>query len=196
MTDLPPACPRASRRRRCCRALLTEVRHARDRRGHHPQVAVAAARRHAGRERPDAVPRSGHGLRVEPGRLRHGVPVLRDRPGRAHPQPVDGRDRRAGRGRGPRRGERRAGRRAGAAVERRVHGHGGAAGELPPAGRRAAPARSTGHRPGSACRERSITVSTVGLVPAIGKLADEGLRSRSPSRCTLPTTSCATPSCR
>ncbi len=43
---------------------------------------------------------------------------------------------------------------------------------------------------------RGITVSTVGLVPAIKKLADEDIRSPSPSRCTRPTTACATSSSR
>ena len=33
-------------------------------------------------------PRPGHRLRLQPGRLRHGLPVLRHRPGRADPQPV------------------------------------------------------------------------------------------------------------
>lgn len=37
---------------------------------------------------------------------------------------------------------------------------------------------------------RGITVSTVGLVPAI-KLADENIRSRSRCLCTRPMTTCA-----
>ncbi len=67
------------------------------RRRRHPQDAVAAARRRAGGERADGLPRPGHGLRLQPGRLRHGLPVLRDRPGRADPQPVHRGDRRPGR---------------------------------------------------------------------------------------------------
>ena len=39
---------------------------------------------------------------------------------------------------------------------------------------------------------RGITVSTVGLVPAIDRLAAEGCRSPSRCRCTPRTTSCAT----
>ena len=74
----------------------------RDRRRQHPQDPVAAARRRPRRERahalsgPGRVPRADHGVRVEPGRLRHGLPLLRHRPGRPDPQHVDGRDRRAG----------------------------------------------------------------------------------------------------
>ena len=41
---------------------------------------------------------------------------------------------------------------------------------------------------------RAITVSTVGLVPLIRRLAGEGCRSRSPCPSTPPTTSCATSS--
>ena len=41
-------------------------------------------------------PRSGHGLRVQPGRLRDGLRVLRHRPGRLRPPPHDRGDRRAG----------------------------------------------------------------------------------------------------
>ena len=65
--------------------------------GHDPQDALEAARRRAGRERADALPGPGHDVRLQPGRLRHGLPVLRHRPGRADPQHVHGRDRRAGR---------------------------------------------------------------------------------------------------
>ena len=38
--------------------------------------------------------------------------------------------------------------------------------------------------------QRGITVSTVGLVPAIGRLAGEGLSVRLAMSCTLPTTGC------
>ena len=40
-------------------------------------------RRRAGRVGADALPRPGHDVRLQPGRLRHGLPVLRHRPGRA-----------------------------------------------------------------------------------------------------------------
>ena len=78
---------------------------------------------------------------------------------------------RAGRGRRPRRRARR----ARAAVQRGVHGHGRAARQLhagwwPPS------AGSPRPRPdGLGISARGVTVSTVGLVPAIDKLAAEGL---------------------
>ena len=60
------------------------------------------------------------------------------------------------------------------AVERRVHGHGGAAGQLQPrAGRGAPHHRAPPH--GFGISARAVTVSTVGLAPAIRKLADERL---------------------
>ena len=70
--------------------------------------------------------------------------------------------------------ERRARRRPGPAVQRRLHGHGRAAGQLRPRAqdpRRAAHAR---RRTGSGLSQRSVTVSTVGLVPAIRRLTEEG----------------------
>ncbi len=51
----------------------------------------------ARRERAHALPRPGHDVRLVAGRLRHELPVLRDRAGRPDPQPVGRRDRRAGR---------------------------------------------------------------------------------------------------
>ena len=51
------------------------------RRRHHGQDPVAAARRRSGGERADALSRPGHHVRVQPGRLRHGLPVLRHRAG-------------------------------------------------------------------------------------------------------------------
>ena len=111
----------------------------------------------------------------QPGRLRHGLPVLRHRPGRAHPQPVHRGDRRPG------------------GLVRRA---------WPPAARcPAAPARlshvvfmgmgeplANYHRVIDAVRrltapapeglglsQRHITVSTVGLVPAMRRLAEEDL---------------------
>ncbi len=47
--------------------------------------------------RRDAWSRPGHRVRLEPGGLRHELPVLRDRPSGPHAQPVDRRDRRADR---------------------------------------------------------------------------------------------------
>ena len=58
--------------------------HGRRRRGD-GQVAVRTRRRRPGRDRADGLPRPGHGVRLQPGRLRHGLPVLRHRPGRVHP---------------------------------------------------------------------------------------------------------------
>ena len=55
------------------------------------------ARRRPGRERRHAVPRPSDDVHLLAGRLRHGLPVLRDRPGRADPQPLDRRDRGADR---------------------------------------------------------------------------------------------------
>jgi adenine C2-methylase RlmN of 23S rRNA A2503 and tRNA A37 len=43
---------------------------------------------------------------------------------------------------------------------------------------------------------RRITVSTAGIAKMIRKLADDGARSTSRYRCTLPTTPSATASCR
>ena len=80
--------------------------------------------------------------------MRNGVPVLRDRAGGADPQPVHRRDRRPGRG-------------GGAANYKNVL---------------AAVRRLTDPVPsGLGISQRSVTVSTVGLVPAMGKLAAEGL---------------------
>ena len=107
MTDLP-----AAQRDELVAALLpdlmTPLRTLGGRQGHHPQDAVEALRRRARRVGADALPRPGHDVRLQPGRLRHGLPVLRHRPGRPAAQHVDRRDRRAGRRRrpvaGPRRG--------------------------------------------------------------------------------------------
>ena len=94
-------------------------------------------------------PQAQHGVHLVAGRLRHGVPVLRDRPGRTDPQPVDRRDPRAGACRG-RDAARRLGR---PAVQRGVHGHGGAAGQLRQgAGSGASHHRSAQKPPASASR--------------------------------------------
>ena len=117
--------------------------HPRGGQGHHPQDAVEAVRRRARRVGADALPRPGHHVRLQPGRLRHGLPVLRHRPGRAPAQHVHGRDRRAGGGRRPLARPRRGARRAGPGLQRRVHGHGRADGQLQGRHRRRTPA----HRP-------------------------------------------------
>ena len=112
-----------------------------------------------------------------------GVRLLRHRPGRLRPPPDRRRDRRAG-GRGP--AEPRTARPTG--VERRVHGHGRAAGQLRPhVGRRRAPARRHGHLgpPPHGVDRRHRPRH-----PPAGR--PRTCRSTWPSRCTPPTTSCAT----
>ena len=74
--------------------------HARGRPRHDPEDPVAAVRRRPRRVGADALPRPGDDVRLVAGRLRHGVPVLRHRPGRSPAQHVHRRDRRAGRRRG------------------------------------------------------------------------------------------------
>ena len=104
------------------------------------QVGLAAARRRHRRVGAHALPQPRHHLHLQPGRLRHELPLLRHRPGGPDPQHVGRRDRRAGRvcrARSLRRrralpaGELRRGPRGAAArVQRRVHGHGRGAGQL------------------------------------------------------------------
>ncbi len=108
----------------------------RDRPRRHDQVPLEAARRRARRVGADALPGPHHAVHLEPGRMRHELPVLRHRSGGAHPQPVDGRDRRPG-GAGEPRHRRRAARRqearrplARARQQHRLHGDGGAARQL------------------------------------------------------------------
>ena len=52
--------------------------------GHTHKLLLALRRRRGHRDRPDAVPEPGDGLHLDPGRLRHGLPVLRHRAGRAY----------------------------------------------------------------------------------------------------------------
>ena len=92
------------------------------RRGRHDQVAVVPSRRRHDRDGPDGLRRPGDGMRLQPGRLRHGLRLLRHRPGRLHPPPQRRRDRRAGDGGTPCV--------APAALQRRLHGHGRAARQL------------------------------------------------------------------
>ena len=63
----------------------------------------------ARRDGAHALPRAGDGVRLHPGRLRHGLRVLRHRPGRLRPAPDRRRDRRAGRAGGAARPGARAG---------------------------------------------------------------------------------------
>ncbi len=100
---------------------------------------------------PDALPRPGDDVRVQPGRLRHGLPVLRHRPGRPAAQHVDRRDRRAGRRRCPRARPGRGPGRPGPGLERRLHGHGRAARQLQGRDRRRTPPDRPDARTGWAC---------------------------------------------
>ena len=124
--------------------------------------------------------------------LRHGVPVLRDRPGRPPAQHVDRRDRRAGRRRCPVAGPGRGAGRSGPRLQRRVHGHGRAAGQLPGRDRR----RTPPHRAGAvrARDERARGHRLDRRAGAADQPAGRAKASRSRSRCpcTRPTTSCAT----
>ena len=86
-----------------------------------------------------------------------------------------GGDRRAGRRRCSRARARRRARRAGPGLQRRVHGHGRAAGQLQGGRRRRCTGSTDRARRGSGMSARGITVSTVGLVPRMRELADEGL---------------------
>ncbi len=123
LTDLPLAL-----RHRLAEALAAGAERrggADQRRRRHGEVAVAPARRRDRRDGPDALPGPRHRVHLDPGRLRHGVRVLRHGPGRLRAAPQRGRDRRAGRpGRPP------VARRGPPPGERRVHGHGRAAGQL------------------------------------------------------------------
>ena len=131
-----------------------------------------------------------------PGRLRDGLPVLRDRPGRAAAQHVHRRDRRAGRGRCPVAGPRRGARRPGPGLQRRVHGHGRAAGQLQGGHRRRTPAHRPERPPGSACPPAASPSPRSGWCR--GSASSPTRASPSPwrCRCTPPTTSCATSWCR
>ena len=77
-------------------AALDPVAESADRRRRHREVAVRAGRRRPGRDRAHALPRPHHRVRVDPGRLRHGLRVLRHRPGRVPAPAHHRRDRRAG----------------------------------------------------------------------------------------------------
>ena len=158
--------------------LLSPVREIACDAGRDPKDVVAGGRRHHIRVGTDALPAAQHGMHLVTGRMRHGVPVLRDGAGRADPQPVDRRDRRAGArcggalartagrlGRAQRRGENRLsnvvfmGMGEPLANYNRVLARCGGSSTPPPNG--------------FGISARSVTVSTVGLAPAIRKLADE-----------------------
>ena len=162
------------------------------RRGRDPQDAVARGGRHHVRVGADALSAAQHRVHLVAGRLRDGVPVLRDGPGRAQAQPVDRGDSRAGacRGGGVARPRPRP------AVQHRVHGHGRAAGQLQPGAGRGAP-----HHRGAAARVRHLGAFGHGVDGRAGARRSaswptNGSASRSRCRCTRPTTSCATPWCR
>ena len=104
------------------------------------KTPVAAARRRPGGERADALPRPGDHVRVQPGGLRHGLPVLCDRPRRAAAQHEHRRDRRAGDGRGAQARSRPDSGRTGSGQQRGLHGDGRAAGQLPGRDRGGTPA--------------------------------------------------------
>ena len=87
MTDLP-AGQRAELVEGLLPHLMTPLKTQRGRQGHHPQDALEALRRRARRVGADALPGPRHDVRLQPGRLRHGLPLLRDRPGRAAAQHV------------------------------------------------------------------------------------------------------------
>ena len=178
MTDLP-----ARARGPLAAALLPTAAHAgappRLRRRHDPQDGLAALRRRDRRERAHALPGPGDHVRLVAGRLRHELPVLRDRPGRPDPQHVGRRDRRPGRGRGALAAQRRAGRRS--PTTRRCGSPTSSswawASRSPTTAPCWAPCAGspTRRRAASASPQRSVTVSTVGLVPAMDKLTAEGL---------------------
>ena len=110
--------------------------------------------------------RSPDALRLDAGRLRLWLQVLRERPRRLEPQSRRRRDRRASPARGG--AERRAGQ------QHRLHGHGRAAGEFRE--------RDASHRIinapwGVGIGARHITISTSGLAPQIRQLADQPLQS-------------------
>ncbi len=182
MTDLPKAV-RADLVTDLLPTLLDADRPAGRRRRADDEVRVAPARRRDRRVGAHALPQAGHDLHLEPGRLRDELPLLRHGPGRAHPQHVRGRDRRAGRLGRPCAAPRRAGRRrrrrrprvAAAGQQRRLHGDGG--GRWPTTRPRSArsagsptppPTASASRRAASPCRRS-------GSCPGMDKLTAEGI---------------------
>ena len=154
----------------------------------HGQVPVGARRREPDRDRADALPRPGDRVRQQPGRLRDGVRVLRHRPGRLHPPPHAS-ARSSSRSCGRRDGPRDVGRRR---QQRRVHGHGRAAGQR----RRGVGRASSGSTATSGCRPATSRSRPSASSRASARSPSGRCRSTSPSRSTPPTTRCATSSCR
>ena len=83
----------------------------------------------------------------------------------------------------------------GPAVQRRVHGHGRAAGQLQPGGRRRPPDHRARARTGSGSPRAASPSRRSASCPRSTSSPPRACPSRSRSRCTPPTTSCATPSC-
>ena len=135
-----PHGPPQGRPRRARRTILPAAAHrgltaVRRPRGH-PEVPVEAVRRIDGRVRADALQRPRHPVHLLRGRLRHELPLLRHRPDGPDPQPLRRGDSRAGAHRQQDARPRRAPRWHRPRLEHRVHGHGGAVGELPARGHR------------------------------------------------------------
>ena len=118
------------------------------------------------RDRAHALPRPRHGVRVEPGRLRDGVRLLRHRPGRLRAPPHHRRDRRAGRARD----ERALARPADAS---RTSCSWGWASRSPTTTARGTAVERMHDDIGLSARH--LTISTVGIVPGIRRLAAERL---------------------
>ena len=174
MTDLPGRPARRAGGRAAARP-DDAAAHPRGRPRHHPQDAVEALRRRAGRVGADALPRPGHHVRLQPGRLRHGLPVLRHRPGR--PRSATCRPPRSSSRSSPAPGRWPAARcPAGPGRVSNVVFMG--MGE-PLANYKAvigAVRRLTDPAPaGLGMSARGVTVSTVGLVPRMNQLTDEGI---------------------
>ena len=126
------------------------------------EVALRPVRRGGDRDGADALPRPEHRLRLDTGRVRDGLQLLRHGAGRVQAQPRRGRDRRTGRG-----GLAGGRRQRPPARQRRDDGDGRAARQPRPgvAGCRAKLNGDLG------IAARHITISTVGIVPGIRRLA-------------------------
>ncbi len=129
-------------------------------------MAVGAGRRHPGGDRAHALRRPVDGVRLQPGRLRDGLRLLRHRAGRLRPPAHRRRDRGAGGAGSPASARRRT-----APLQRRVHGDGRAAGQL----RRHLGGGASASTPTSGSRPATSPCRTVGIVPGIRRLAAEAL---------------------
>ena len=172
MTDLPAAV-RDQVADALFPTLLDAVREIECDAGRDPQDAVAGGRRHDVRVGADALPAAQHGVHLVAGRLRHGLPVLRDRA-------------RAGCTRNLSTAEILEQVRCGGRADAARRSGGGRLSNIVFMGMGeplanynrvlAAVRRITAAPPhGFGISARSVTVSTVGLAPAIRKLADERL---------------------